>query len=130
MDSPRNDTELYCWLHWAEEGCKVPMLVRTVATAARMACIQDYELLRPVLVELKRQHPEPEPGPAALDDPELRVWLHWASKGGNVPSFVGRVVEAAIYACSPDYALLRPVLVELKRRYPEGLKARLWELRN
>ena len=54
------------------------------------------------------------------NDTELHRWLRWASKGGNVPSFVGRVVEAAIYACSPDYELLRPVLVELKRRYPEG----------
>ncbi|MGA2631226.1 MAG: hypothetical protein ABSG54_13570 [Terriglobia bacterium] len=123
MDSPHDDTELRQWLHWAEDGGKAPMFVRTVATAARMACMPDYALLRPVLLELKRQHPEPEPGPAAIDDPELRDWLHWASKGGNVPSFVGRVVEAAIYACSPDYVLLRPLLLELKRRYPEGLKA-------
>jgi len=58
MDSPRNDTELYCWLHWAEDGGKAPMFVRTVATAARMACSPDYVLLRPVLVELKRRYPE------------------------------------------------------------------------
>ena len=101
------------------------MFVRTVATAARMACSPDYVLLRPVLLELKRQHPEPEPGPAALDDPELRDWLRWASNRVNVPSFVGRVVEAAIYACASDYALLRPVLVELKRRYPEGWRSNL-----
>jgi len=130
MDSPHNDTELRQWLHWAEDGGKAPMFVRTVATAARMACMPDYALLRPVLLELKRQHPEPQPGPAALDDPELRDWLHWASKGGNVPSFVRKVLEAAIYACASDYALLRPVLVELKRQYPGGLKARLRELRN
>jgi len=62
MDSANTDPELTHWLHWAEEGGKVPMFVRTVATAARMACMPDYVLLRPVLVELKRQHPEPEPG--------------------------------------------------------------------
>jgi hypothetical protein len=45
------------------------MFIRTLAEAARMACMPDYELLRRVLVELKRQHPQPPPGPAALDDP-------------------------------------------------------------
>jgi hypothetical protein len=30
------------------------------------------------------------------------------------------VTEAALIACSPDYELLRSVLLELKRRYPEG----------
>ena len=60
---------------------------------------------------------------AALDDPELRDWLCWASKGGNVPSFVRKVLEAAFFACASDYALVRPVLVELKRRYPGGPKA-------
>jgi hypothetical protein len=80
----------------------------------------DYLLLRPVLLELKRQYPEPEPGSAALADPELSQYLHWASKGGNVPSFVRKVLEAAFFACASDYALLRPVLLELKRQHPEG----------
>lgn len=31
--------------------------------------------------------------------------------------FVRTVAEAALIACSPDYELLRPVLIELKRRY-------------
>jgi hypothetical protein len=92
---------------------------RTVAEAALIACLPDYEMLRPVLLELKRRHREPPPGPGALDDPELFGWLHWASRGGNVPSFVRTLVEAAIYACTSDYALLRPMLLELKRRYPE-----------
>jgi len=38
------------------------MFVRTVAEAALLACIPDYELLRPMLLELKRRHPEREPG--------------------------------------------------------------------
>jgi hypothetical protein len=63
-----------------------------------MACILGYVLLRPALIDLKRRYPEPQPGPAALDDPELAWWLQWATGGGNVPSFVGRVVEAAILA--------------------------------
>ncbi len=120
MDSANTDLEMRAWLRWAAEGGNTPMFVRTVATAARMACMPDYALPRPVLLELKRQHPEPQPGPAALGDPELRDWLHWASNRVNVPSFVRKVVEAALFACASDYVLLRPVLVELKRRYPEG----------
>jgi len=109
------------WLRWASEGGNMAMFVRTVAEAALIACSPDYVLLRPVLLELKRQHPEPPPGPGALDDPELARWLQWATRGGNVLSFVSGVAEAAAYACANDYALLRPVLIELKRRYPENL---------
>jgi hypothetical protein len=57
---------------------------------------------------------------SANTDPELlelRDWLLWASENGNTPSFVRKVAEAAQMACTPDYVLLRPVLVELKRRY-------------
>jgi len=128
MDSANTDPELAHWLRWASESGSAPRFVRTVAEAALMACSPDYVLLRPVLLELKRQHPEPEPGQAALDDPGLRDWLRWASQGGSVPSFVGRVVKAAICACESDYALLRPVLVELKRRYPEGSTRRKFQI--
>ena len=121
MDSAYTDPELRDWLRWASEWGNTPLFVRTVAEAARMASIPDYLLLRPVLVEMKRQHPEPPPGPAAIDDPDLFSWLCWASEGGHVPFFVRTLVEAAIYACSSDYALLRSVLLELKRRHPEGL---------
>ena len=54
---------------------------------------------------------------SANTDPELRQWLRRASESGNTPSFVRRVAEAALVASMPDYVLLRPVLVELKRRY-------------
>jgi len=57
---------------------------------------------------------------SANTDPELRQWLRWASEGGKVPVFVRTVAEAALIACVPDYLLLRPVLLELKRRYPEA----------
>jgi len=55
---------------------------------------------------------------SANNDPELRVWLRWASEGGNVPLFIRTVVEAATIADLPSYALLRPVLLELKRQKP------------
>jgi hypothetical protein len=57
---------------------------------------------------------------SANTDPELRDWLRWASESAKTPVFVRTVAEAALVACLPDYALLRPVLVELKRQYPEG----------
>ena len=53
-------------------------------------------------------------------DPELSQWLRWASERGNTPMFVRQVAEAGVIACAPVYALLRPALLELKRRYPEG----------
>jgi hypothetical protein len=58
---------------------------------------------------------------SANTDPELRQWLCWAFESGKVPMFVRTVAEAALIACLPDYELLRPVLLELKRRYPEDL---------
>jgi hypothetical protein len=59
------------------------------------------------------------PMDSAFTDPELRDWLRWASESGNTPVFMRTVAEAAVIACTPDYELLWPVLVELKRRYPE-----------
>lgn len=53
-------------------------------------------------------------------DLELSRWLRWASERGNTPTFVRTVAEAPRVACLPDYALLRPVLLELTRRYREG----------
>ena len=57
---------------------------------------------------------------SANADPELSQWLRWASEQGHTPMFVRTLAEATLMACMPDYALLRPVLLELKRRYPEG----------
>ena len=57
---------------------------------------------------------------SAHTDPELSQWLRWASERGITPMFVRTVAEAARMASSPDCVLLRPVLLELKRRYPEG----------
>jgi hypothetical protein len=55
---------------------------------------------------------------SAHTGPRLSQWLRWASESGSTPSFVRTVAEAALIACIPDYLLLRPLLVELKRRYP------------
>jgi hypothetical protein len=50
-------------------------------------------------------------------DPGLSQGLRRASERGSTPMFVRQVAEAALIACFPDYELLRPVLLELKRRY-------------
>ena len=57
---------------------------------------------------------------SAHTDAHPNQWLRWASERGNTPIFVRKVAEAALIACSPDYELLRPVLVELKLRHPEA----------
>ena len=57
---------------------------------------------------------------SAHTDPELRLWLRWASESPDTPMFVRTVADAALMACTPDYLLLWPTLLELKRRYPEG----------
>jgi hypothetical protein len=58
----------------------------------------------------------------AATDPELRDWLRWASESGESSSFIRAIAEAASIADLADYALLRPALLNLKRRgcYAEG----------
>jgi hypothetical protein len=55
---------------------------------------------------------------SANTDSELAHWLHWASEAREAPSFVRSIAESAFLADSPNYALLRPVLLELKRQRP------------
>jgi hypothetical protein len=55
---------------------------------------------------------------SAKTDPELRDWLRWASESGEVPVFVKTVADATFLADLSNYALLRPVLLELKRQWP------------
>jgi len=55
--SATNDPELTDWLRWASESHEVPKFVETIADAAYHADLRNYELLRPVLLELKRQRP-------------------------------------------------------------------------
>ena len=59
---------------------------------------------------------------SANTDPDLRDWLRWASESGEAPSFVRAIAEAAFIADLANYALLRPVLLELKRRNSDANK--------
>jgi hypothetical protein len=55
--SANTDNELADWLCWASESVEVPMFVKTIADAALLADLPSYDLLRPVLLELKRKMP-------------------------------------------------------------------------
>jgi hypothetical protein len=57
--SAATDPDLADWLRWADESHEVPMFVRKVAEAATIADLPHYVLLRPVLLELKREKPRP-----------------------------------------------------------------------
>jgi hypothetical protein len=56
----------------------------------------------------------------ANTDPELTDWLRWASECGELPFFIRTIAQAAFLADLPHYALLRPVLLELKRESSRG----------
>jgi hypothetical protein len=53
-------------------------------------------------------------------DHEIKQWLRKTSESGSTPVFVRTVAWAALIACIPDYLLLRPAHLEMKRRCPEG----------
>jgi hypothetical protein len=62
---------------------------------------------------------------SANTDPDLHDWLRWASEGGEVPNFIRAIAEAAFLADVANYALLRPVLFELKRQRPRECQTSL-----
>ena len=53
---------------------------------------------------------------SASIDPELREWLQWVSESDEVSIFIRVIAKAAFLAATTDYAMLRPVLLELKRQ--------------
>ena len=57
MISPSTDEELHDWLRWAEENGSG--FLKATAGAALIADLKHYNLLRAVLLELKRDWPQP-----------------------------------------------------------------------
>ena len=53
---------------------------------------------------------------SANTDPALRGWLRWADEHGT--SFLQRIAEAALVADLKSYNLLRPILLELMKQWP------------
>ena len=60
---------------------------------------------------------------SANTEPELADWLRWAYESGEAPAFIRAIAEAAFLADSPNYALLRPVLLKLKWQRPDEYQA-------
>jgi hypothetical protein len=58
----------------------------------------------------------------AFDDTELNEWLMQAIEEGS-GQFLPALAEAAVIACAEDYFLVRPVLINLKRKYCVGSPA-------
>jgi hypothetical protein len=58
MISPATDVGLHGWLCWAEENGS--SFLRMTAEASVIADLKHYNLLRPVLLELKDEWPEPD----------------------------------------------------------------------
>jgi hypothetical protein len=56
MIFPSTDEELHDWLRWASENGS--SFVKTAAEAALLADLNHYNLLRPTLLELKREWPK------------------------------------------------------------------------
>lgn len=95
------DPEIRVWLRSAPDGGNNPVFVRTIAHAAQTACVPDYSLLRPVLLELKRRYPEPPSRPATPEDPELLGWLRWASGSPTCRPGFGAVKAVLTWRVSP-----------------------------
>ena len=57
MIAPATDEELHHWLRWAEEHGS--SFHKTMAEAALIADLKHYNLLRPLLLELKKESPKP-----------------------------------------------------------------------
>jgi hypothetical protein len=54
---------------------------------------------------------------SAYTDTELVSWLRFEEKHGS--NFMRAITEAAFFADTPSYMLLRPVLLRLKEMYPQ-----------
>jgi hypothetical protein len=56
MIFPSTDEELHDWLRWAKE--QGSSFLRTTAEAALIADLKHYNLLRPVLLDVKKMYPK------------------------------------------------------------------------
>ena len=52
--SANTDPDLRDWLRWASESGEAPSFVRAVGEAAFLADLENYSLLRPLLLRLKQ----------------------------------------------------------------------------
>jgi hypothetical protein len=76
MCSVHEDRALYDWLRWAEESG--PSFLRTMAEASFMADLKNYNLLQPVLLELKKDWPKPARETLCGDATDFREENRWS----------------------------------------------------
>jgi hypothetical protein len=94
---PREDGS-FGYLCWTAGGTvDKPVVVGTLAVAAQGANVEPH---------------------SASTDNELHDWLIWADEHGT--SFLHAMAEAAFASDLKHYRLLRPVLLNLKKMYPEN----------
>lgn len=60
----------------------------------------------------------------AFDDKELRNWLMELIEEGP-ENLLSALAEAVVRADAEDYGVIRPALVELKRKYNYGVKKQI-----
>ena len=86
------------YLCWASGGrLEMPVVVGNLAVTAHGANVEPH---------------------SASTDNELHDWLVWADEHGT--SFLHAIAEAAFASDLKHYRLLRPVLLNLKKMYPEN----------
>src|ERR1022692_3459249 len=95
---PKHEDGSFGYLCWTAGGTvDKPVVVGTLAVAAQGANVEPH---------------------SATTDNELHDWLIWADEHGT--SFLHAVAEAAFLSDLKHYRLLRPVLLNLKKMYPEN----------
>ena len=86
------------YLCWTSGGrLEMPVAVGTLAAAAQGANVEPH---------------------SASTDNELHDWLIWAREHGT--SFLHAIAEAAFVSDLKHYRLLRPILLSLRKMYPEN----------
>jgi hypothetical protein len=94
---PREDGS-FGYLCWTAGGrVEKPVVVGNLAVTAQGASVEPH---------------------SASTDEDLHDWLVWADEYGT--SFLHAIAEAAFLSDLKHYRLLRPVLLNLKRMYPES----------
>lgn len=106
--------------HWTiEEGIRCARCNAAFVAGDVVELHKARRVARYTVASNRLRHTEcPEAKPMiASEDEELFDWLQRAAMRGG--SFVRSIADAGRYADHENYALLRPVLLALREKYPE-----------
>ena len=98
---PKEDGSLGCLGWTAGTTVDNPVVVATLAEIAQGANVEPH---------------------SATTDNELHNWLIWAREHST--SFLSAIAEAAFVSDFKHYRLLRPILLSLRKMYPENCRCR------